>query len=411
MQNFSFSQLQDRPLLQSFRADVAARRGVTARMLAQLAEIDERRLFLLAGYTSLHAFCVTELRCSSQKAYKWIGVARAVRRFPAILEAIADGRLSRTAVIILAPQLDEANSAELIALASGRAAADIERLLAARTARMKQIAEAEAPELDGAEGQLSARIVESVSGTDPTPASRPELTLSTPDEETLVRLVGPDCELLRLAKDLVSHTIPSRDSSKVVAQALREMIERLRKQKYGAGVRTRKSETPESTSPRYISAEVRWAVRQRDGEQCTYVSPDGRRCDATSRLEYDHIVPVARGGQSTVANLRMRCRGHNQYEAERTFGAAFMKEKRAAATAKRCEPAEAVKPFDGDVVRCLRRLGLHADEAQEAAANGGARREERIEERVRAALQWLGRTRRRLQATLPQAHETVAEAG
>jgi hypothetical protein len=178
------------------------------------------------------------------------------------------------------------------------------------------------------------------------------------------------------------------------------MIERAQKQKYGKGVRTREGERSESTSPRYVPAQVRWAVRQRDGEQCTYVSPDGRRCEATSHLEYDHIVPVARGGPSTVENLRMRCRGHNQFEAECTFGPAFMKEKVAAAQAGRA--AATRKPFDGDVVRCLRRLGLHVDEAQEAAANSGASPDERLEERVRAALQWLGRMRQRL-AVVPAA--------
>jgi hypothetical protein len=199
MQNFSFSQLEDRPLLKSFRADVAMRRGVTARILAQLAEIDERELYLREAYSCFHAFCVGELRCSRQKGYKWIQVTRAVRKFPALLEAIADGRLTRTGVIILAPHLDEANSAELIGAASGKAAAEIERLLAERTARMKQMAEAQAPVLDGAENQLSARIVENAPATNSAPSTRPDLTLSAPDEETLVRLVGTDCELLRLA--------------------------------------------------------------------------------------------------------------------------------------------------------------------------------------------------------------------
>ena len=394
MHSFSFSQLEDRPLLRSFRADVAARRGVTARILAQLAEIDERRLWVPEAYSSLHAFCVAELRCSSQKAYKWIQVARAVRRFPALLEAIADGRLTRTGVIILAPHLDEANSAELIALASGRAAADIERLLGERTVRMKQVAEAQAPALDGGNFQLSARIVEGVSDTVAAASNRPDLSLSSPDDETLVRLVGSDSELLRHAKDLVAHAIPSRDSSKVVVRALKLLIEQEKKQKYGAGVRTRKPETSVSASPRYIPAEVRWAVQQRDGERCTYVSPDGRRCEATSWLEYDHIVPVARGGESTVENLRIRCRAHNQYEAERTFGTAFMKGKRAAAKAARREPTDAAKPFDADVVRSLRRLGLHVDEAQEAAANSGASSDAPLEERARAALAWCGKTRR-----------------
>jgi hypothetical protein len=47
------------------------------------------------------------------------------------------------------------------------------------------------------------------------------------------------------------------------------------------------------------------------------------------------VLPAARGGQATVANLRLRCRAHNQFEAERTYGVGFMREKREAAKARK----------------------------------------------------------------------------
>ena len=40
---------------------------------------------------------------------------------------------------------------------------------------------------------------------------------------------------------------------------------------------------------------------------------------------------VARGGEATVEGIRLRCRAHNQYEAECTFGVGFMEAKREAA--------------------------------------------------------------------------------
>jgi len=46
------------------------------------------------------------------------------------------------------------------------------------------------------------------------------------------------------------------------------------------------------------------------------------------RLEFDHVTAFARGGQATIAGMRLRCRAHNQYGAERTFGIAFMNRKR-----------------------------------------------------------------------------------
>ena len=39
-------------------------------------------------------------------------------------------------------------------------------------------------------------------------------------------------------------------------------------------------------------------------------------------LTLDHVVPFADGGETSVSNLELRCRAHNQYEAELWFSAA-----------------------------------------------------------------------------------------
>jgi 5-methylcytosine-specific restriction endonuclease McrA len=76
---------------------------------------------------------------------------------------------------------------------------------------------------------------------------------------------------------------------------------------------------------------VKRAVRERDGDQCAFVGESGQRCSSRTRLEFDHVEPVSCGGAATVENLRLLCRAHNQYAAEREFGAEFMEQKRAAA--------------------------------------------------------------------------------
>jgi hypothetical protein len=73
---------------------------------------------------------------------------------------------------------------------------------------------------------------------------------------------------------------------------------------------------------------VRRAVWERDRGQCTFVGDNGHRCTARRVLEFDHIEPVARGGRASVEGIRLRCRVHNQYEAERVYGAGFMDMKR-----------------------------------------------------------------------------------
>jgi len=132
---------------------------------------------------------------------------------------------------------------------------------------------------------------------------------------------------LKRAQELLGHAVPTGDFPQIIERALDELIAKQEKLKFAATERpqgTRRS----SKSPRYIPAHIKRAVRSRDKSRCTFVSNDGHRCESRTRLEYDHERPVARGGTSTVANLRLRCRAHNQLEAERVFGAGFMEQKR-----------------------------------------------------------------------------------
>jgi hypothetical protein len=63
---------------------------------------------------------------------------------------------------------------------------------------------------------------------------------------------------------------------------------------------------------------------KRDGLRCSYVSPDGNRCDCRAFLEFDHVDPVALGGGPEAENLRLLCRTHNRLAAGLVFGRSFM---------------------------------------------------------------------------------------
>jgi 5-methylcytosine-specific restriction endonuclease McrA len=71
---------------------------------------------------------------------------------------------------------------------------------------------------------------------------------------------------------------------------------------------------------RYIPREVEREVWQRDGGQCAFVALNELRCRERAFLEFHHVKPYARMGRATVANISLRCRRHNQYEAELVFG-------------------------------------------------------------------------------------------
>jgi hypothetical protein len=192
-------------------------------------------------------------------------------------------------------------------------------------------------------------------------------------------------DLLQYAKELLGHEIPSGDIGEIVKKALELLVPMLEKRKFAATSKPRQPHGRESTNARYLPDHVKREVWRRDGGQCTFVSESGMRCPARSRIEFDHVLEVARGGEATVAGIRLRCRTHNQYTAERTFGAEFMRQKRVAAaelraaqarrreekarkTARSRDKAAAARQFEeSDVMRCLRNLGFSAGEARRAA--------------------------------------------
>ena len=81
---------------------------------------------------------------------------------------------------------------------------------------------------------------------------------------------------------------------------------------------------------RCVPAAVRRAVYLRDDARCSFVSHEGRRCDARALLELDHAVPWAKLGDAGVDNIRLRCRAHNQWHARECFGARHIEAKIAA---------------------------------------------------------------------------------
>jgi hypothetical protein len=245
----------------------------------------------------------------------------------------------------------------------------------------------------------------------PTPPAAPEVKFSgrgrlTPlsadvfDLQVMIR--RGTREVLEHVQNLLGHAIPPGEVAEVVDRALRHYARHLEKRKFGATDRPRPGAAPAKKSGgRYIPAPVRQLVGERDGGRCTFESATGKRCDARHGLEFDHIVPVGRGGESTVDNLRLRCREHNQLEAERTYGAEFMKGKREQAREMRQAPATPTAVTDArdglrrDTLAALRVLGFRARDAERAADFALATPDVTLEACVRAALAWLVQPQRR----------------
>jgi hypothetical protein len=130
MPAYTLAHLSDAALLSGLRALVATDRETTARLLAHIAEVDARDLCRPAGYSSTHVYCVRVLHLADEVAFKRIRAARLGRRYPQVLDAIADGRLHVTGVAMLAPHVTDDNVDEVIAAATRRTRSELEILVA-----------------------------------------------------------------------------------------------------------------------------------------------------------------------------------------------------------------------------------------------------------------------------------------
>jgi hypothetical protein len=88
---------------------------------------------------------------------------------------------------------------------------------------------------------------------------------------------------------------------------------------------------------RYVPRGVLREIYARDDGQCSFVSADGQRCASRGFLEVHHHEAFARGGTATVDNLRLACRAHNFWLAERELGRGFMRSQVRAARARQLE--------------------------------------------------------------------------
>ena len=311
MDRYSRTHLADDSLLDSLH--LRARQGCqdTADLLADIGETARRKLYVHHGYPSMEAYCVRVLHFSHDAAKKRVQVARKGWWLPVIFEAIADGRVHLSGMARLVPFLDEENVHELIEAATHRTCRDIELVLAERFPRAV-VAEAVEEVAGGAARHFSNR-----SGVKPLAPGRHLVQFTIGDA---------DLEQLQYALQLLSHRNPEGNLAFLNRVAVDLLITELENQKLGITDDPR--DTPPSASGRTIPRAVRRQVVERDGWQCSYVSPAGRRCESRWLLEFDHVHEFARGGESTADNVRLLCRAHNQWAAECTYGVGFMEAKR-----------------------------------------------------------------------------------
>jgi hypothetical protein len=336
-----FGGLDDRPLLDTAKRLAREERRATAALLRALMEIDCRRLYLGEGCASMFAYCTQILHLAEGAAYNRIEAARAARAYPLIFELLEECAITLTGVRLLAPHLTAENHGVVLASARHKSRREIEELVAVLNPRPDspmEVRKLPASRSLPVPRLLAVPETESPQPAAPVAAPTPARSAETRTKPVSVTPLAPERYRIQLtvsrqthdkfrrAQTLLSHTVPTGDAAEIFDRALTLLVDSLERRRLAASSRPRLSTGP-AKHTRHISAAVRRIVWKRDGGCCAFIGTMGR-CRETAFLEFHHLEPYAAGGVCTVANIELRCRAHNLYEARLFFGSDVIREAR-----------------------------------------------------------------------------------
>ncbi|HKW14673.1 MAG TPA: HNH endonuclease signature motif containing protein, partial [Candidatus Krumholzibacteria bacterium] len=311
---------------------VAQDRKLTLRLLINLHDIERNKFYLELGYGSMFDYCTGHLKYPDGAAVRRIRTARCLAQHPQLMPLLESGEVNPTTVAAVYKHITPENAEAVIDAIKGKSTREVERFIAALQplsvippdrSRPVVVPIVECVKITtGAGGKKSSSVDES------TPAApivvehevrqfkrmvRSEFTV---EEETMQKLDR--------VRSLASHRLSMGTS---LGQLIDFMADYFLKREDPIQREARREQrttitralAPTSNNPRQIPAAVHDQVFARD-QRCTYVGPDGKRCNSTHVLQVDHIRPVARRGASVIENLRLLCAGHNRLESERLMG-------------------------------------------------------------------------------------------
>jgi hypothetical protein len=272
---------------------VTEERRIGLEVLHHLKEIDQRKLFAKWGYSSLYQYCQIELKYAGGSAHRRISSMKLLREVPDFESKLKDGTVNATTLsqvhgflVQEKRQLGKTYSVEK------------------KTELLKQIEDKSEKQTERLLATLSPQL------------AKPEMQRAMNSEETEIRFTADKALMEKLGrlKNLMGH------QTKTYAELFEKLADMALKKH--DPMEKKSFPVPEMESlTRYIPAKVKTAVWQRDQGRCTYPG-----CNSSFGLQYEHVIPFAKGGKSSLENLKLLCPAHNQFTAIEAYGIEKMRQ-------------------------------------------------------------------------------------
>jgi 5-methylcytosine-specific restriction endonuclease McrA len=332
---------------------LAREREALALFMSELAGFDAERCWESLGYPSLFEFLTRELRLSRSAAFYRTKAVGLVQRYPGVLDAIREGKLYINSVAALARVVTPENIAEtlprffylsredakmLSVELSPREVVPVREVVRVITPERPAVAPAEAPlPLLSQPIRSGLAPVRPANADDPKALDRTGQRPSAPlRAETVEPLTGQLTRIsltvsrelqakIKAAQLALSHAHPGATIADLLELGVETALAQDAKRKGLVQKPRPRRANAQPTDSSHTPAEIRRAVWGRDHGCCQWKFPNGEICGSRYRLQYDHIKPRAKGGETTIANVRLLCQRHNLLAARQAFGEQLMR--------------------------------------------------------------------------------------
>ncbi len=326
--------LSNEALLQNTKSLATEERKLTTSILWHMHEIQTRRLYAEKGYGSLFEYAVKELQYSEAAAGRRITAMKLLVEVPEIEPALEKGDVNLSTLSTIQgffqrkeEPVSKQEKKELVFALQGKSKRECEKELSALD---PQAALPQEKERVVSPTQTEIRFVAD--------DALMEKLQSIRELDGHVQLNPSYLELFHRMADITLKKLDPLATKKTVRnEAPKNAQAKDKESDHFSTKPTSKSKPADSTppaeplftfnthkNPRYIPAAMKREVWARDNGQCTYQTPDGRRCSSRFALEIDHVQPLALGGLTTISNLRLLCRTHNAHQAVVKLGPEIM---------------------------------------------------------------------------------------
>jgi 5-methylcytosine-specific restriction endonuclease McrA len=365
-------QQSDEAILESTQKLVSEERRLTAQLLHHLKEIDRRMIYAKQGFPSLYEFLVSRLGYSSGAAYRRISAMRLLRDFPEIEKKIEDGSMNlstaskvhgffRDAKTITHRNFTPEQKLDILEQVESKTTREVEKILlkiepeVIPRDRVRQIT-VELTEIKFIADEVLRRKLDDIrlyisnkyasAGYKEAISEASDIAIQKFETNKVPKIFSA-----RGVRRVSEKTMPSVDkfefrepnfgaqstaplnnkqSSPVdvknpvdvenlvgsVENSNNQLIQEYQKN-YSSQEMPQNclgQKVPQNKrSP--IPANLRRQVWQKNNGRCAF-----QNCGSRFRLQIDHIIPLAKGGPTKLANLRLLCQTHNLLEAQREFG-------------------------------------------------------------------------------------------